>query len=63
MANVTVHHSKQEWERHNQSYPGVCLLVCRNGVLVYDLLEHSSELVCLEVGWGVKLVSWNLLQL
>ena len=63
MTNITVHDTKKERERDNKSYSWVRFLISRNCIFIYNLLESKCELICFEVCWRVKLVSWDFFYL
>lgn len=63
MSNITKHNTKQEREDRNGIQSWIYLLISRNTVSVDDLLERSSEGICLNVsrvfGLGLHLSQRN----
>ena len=45
MSNVTVHYSKEEWERNDESYSRVSFFIGRSSVLSDQSLERSREFI------------------
>ena len=51
MANVTEHHSKQEWECDHRKYSWIDLLIHGDTVSIDDFLECSRELIQFDMSW------------
>ena len=63
MSDISVHHSKEEREGHNEVNARISFFVGRDRVFVYDLLENSCEFIQFEVSWRVECRCWHSLNL
>jgi hypothetical protein len=63
MADVSKHHTEQEWERCDSKQCRVHFLVPRDPVSVHDLLKRECKIVQVEVGWRFGIERLALLEL
>jgi len=63
MADITEHHTEEEWESDDTKVCWVDFLIPRNAIGVHDFLEWHCELILLEFSRRVDSVIFHFVEL